>query len=165
MQKERGIRFKHSRLVILLSICLIAVDQISKQLIRVNFALNKPVPVVDGILWITHVENSGVAFGMAKGFSLVLSAAGFVLLIILLSFYSDFLSRGTGAVSVPFIFAGAISNMIDRVAKGTVTDFIDLGFWPVFNLADSFIVIGVVLMLVSFLKYGYREGADASGSG
>lgn len=161
MQKKGGIISINFRVVIWLSALLILADQAVKYFIRQNFALNEPIPIIDGFLWITHVENSGVAFGMAKGFSLLLSAAGFIILIVILSFYSDFLGGGAGALSVPFIFSGAISNMIDRISRGTVTDFIDLGFWPVFNLADSLIVIGVVLMLVSYLKHEYRGEKDA----
>lgn len=164
MQKEGGLISINTRIAVPVSILLIVIDQVVKYFIRQNFALNKPVPVLDGFLWITHVENSGVAFGMAKGFSLLLSAAGFILLAVILAFFSDFLVRGVGSFSVPLIFSGAISNMIDRIVRGTVTDFIDVGFWPVFNLADSFIVIGVGLMLIGYLQYGYREEKNASGS-
>ncbi len=127
---------------------LLAADQISKL-----WALRSLDPVPDPFLpglYLTLVHNTGVAFGLLKGnpfwlgiFSLLV---GFVLLVYLARARLGWLQL----LALSLITAGALGNAIDRLGRGWVVDFLDIGpgLWPVFNLADSFVVVGVILLLL-----------------
>ena len=131
---------------------LIAADQISKL-----WALRSLDPVPDPFLpglYLTLVHNTGVAFGLLKGnpfwlgvFSLVV---GFFLLVYLARARLGWLN----SLAFSLITAGALGNAIDRLGRGWVVDFLDIGpgLWPVFNLADSFVVVGVILLLLPWGK-------------
>ncbi len=105
-------------------------------------------------LYLTLVHNTGVAFGLFKGNPLLLGVfslvVGFLLLLYLARARNDTLTT----LALSLITAGALGNAIDRLGRGWVVDFLDIGpgLWPVFNLADSFVVIGVLLLLLPWGK-------------
>jgi signal peptidase II len=113
----------------------------------------------DALVSIDHVENSGAAFGLFPQFPwLYLIVASVVVVYILLAGHR----YGTGAfrqVLLGMILGGAISNGIDRLLQGRVVDFIDLHWWPVFNVADMCIVVGIVLAV---LTLGSRRPVEPS---
>ncbi len=141
---------------------LIALDQLTKVLVSSNLQLHDSVPVINGFLNLVHVRNPGAAFGfLAKApawFRSVFFIAVTVGAILLILYYL----KQTGAadrnqvVALSFIFAGAVGNLIDRIRLGEVIDFIDVyvstHHWPAFNVADSAISVGAVLLLLSLLK-------------
>src|SRR3989338_4899267 len=122
-------------------------DQLSKYIIR----LQQPdVVLIPNILNITFITNTGASFGILKDMNavlLVLSLAVIIGLII-------YLKKNPEQRLLPFalILAGALGNSIDRIIHGAVTDFISFSFWPAFNVADSAITVGVILLLVSEWK-------------
>lgn len=135
----------------------IAVDQATKALVRSALAVNESRPLVPGVLWLTRVHNTGAAFGMFHGqrWALVLVAA----LVLAGIVYVAAHLRPESAVArtaLALIAAGATGNLIDRVLLGGVTDFMDLGWWPVFNVADMSLDIGVA-MLVWWVLFGHEE--------
>ena len=134
-----------------IALAAVAADQLTKRIVTGHLALDDGIHIV-GPFWIHHVQNSGIAFGLfASATSIVI-----VLTTIAVGWMLVFFAR-SGArhpvlpVALGLVIGGSVSNLLDRVRLGYVTDFIDLRYWPAFNLADSFIVIGVAILLGTLL--------------
>jgi len=130
-----------------IAVAAIIADQLTKHVVASQLWLDENVKVL-GPFSIHHVQNSGIAFGLfaqATGVVIVLTLVAIAWMIV-------YFSR-SGArhpllpVAVGLLIGGSISNLADRIRLGHVTDFLDLRYWPAFNLADSFIVIGVAILL------------------
>ena len=140
---------KGARLI--LPIIILCLDQSTKFIVNKNFKPHESITVIKGIFHLTLVHNRGAAFGMLKGqtFLFVLTSIFAVILI-----YSGLKNtRGNlYSISLVLILAGAVGNLIDRVFFGYVIDFLDFRIWPVFNVADSAITVGAILLGYSILK-------------
>lgn len=135
----------------LIIIVLLAADQISKMILRSWLAPGDSVDLLIG-LRIEHIENRGIAFGMLNnhgGLIIFIS-----LMVVLILVVASLAARNDGDVFWPLVFlvAGSAGNLIDRFARGSVTDFIRFPYWPAFNLADIFIFIGVILLFRVLIK-------------
>ena len=126
-------------------------DQLTKHVVTSNLALDQSTHVI-GPLSIHRVDNSGLAFGLftsATAAVIVLTALAVFWMVVY------FARRGARHPVIPaalgLLIGGSVSNLVDRVRLGHVTDFIDFGWWPAFNLADSFIVIGVAMLVAALL--------------
>jgi signal peptidase II len=134
-----------------IALAAVAADQLTKHIVASQVQLDDGVHVL-GPLWIHHVRNSGIAFG----FFSQATAVVIVLTAIAVAWMLVFFAR-SGArhpilpVALGLVIGGSISNLADRVRLGFVTDFLDFRYWPAFNLADSFIVIGVGILLAALL--------------
>jgi signal peptidase II len=141
---------------------IVVADQVTKFIVDRSMPLHHSSPVIDGLFNLTYIRNTGAAFGIFAG-----SAAAFRLpFLIIFSFVAigfvvTMLRRlpddHTGLITaLSFILGGAIGNLIDRIAYGEVIDFLDFYWgpyhWPAFNLADSFITIGVLITVYYFTK-------------
>jgi signal peptidase II len=103
------------------------------------------------------VQNSGIAFGLfSSATAAVIVLTGVAVTAMLLFFARSGLRHPVLPVALGLVIGGSLSNLLDRVRLGYVTDFLDLRYWPAFNLADSFIVIGVVILLAA-LVFAERE--------
>jgi signal peptidase II len=129
-----------------LTVAVVAADQASKALVRANVDLGSRDGVFPGIE-IVHVRNRGVAFGFFSDGGLVLVVIGVAAVAALLAFFVSHSRRPLVWLPTGLLLGGAAGNLIDRLRDGYVTDFIDLPFWPAFNLADSCITIGVLSLL------------------
>ena len=129
-----------------LTLVVVAADQATKALIRGNVDLGSRDGVLPGVE-IVHVRNRGVAFGLFADGGLVLVAIGVASVLALLAFFATHSRRPLVWLPTGLLLGGAAGNLIDRTRQGFVTDFIDLPFWPAFNLADSCITIGVLSLL------------------
>jgi signal peptidase II len=136
---------------------VVGLDQWTKSLVLTHVALNsQPQPLIPGFLYLTHVHNTGVAFGQFSNGGIMLVLAAAVAAVAIVS-YRARLIREQGPlhpllwVGLALPLGGAIGNMIDRVRLGQVVDFLDLRWWPVFNVADSGITVGAVLLMIYFL--------------
>ena len=142
---------------------IVILDQLTKAIVDRTMALYQSIPIVDGWFNLTYVRNTGAAFGIFAGnaeifrrpFLILVSilASGFI--ITLLRRLAD---RERGLIAaLTFILGGAVGNLIDRVFYGEVIDFLDVYWrnyhWPAFNVADSFITIGVAIALFSLYKH------------
>ncbi len=108
------------------------------------------VPVLPHV-WITNTANSGAAFGVAQDATLLFTIASIVVAVGLIYYvFRNPVGLWTGAL-LGLIMGGTVGNGYDRLIHGTVTDFIALHIWPVFNLADSAISVGVALLLLGYL--------------
>ncbi len=140
------------------AVLVLGLDQLSKGWVRANLLPGQAIPA-DGPFRITHVTNTGGAFGLFQDQSALLGlVAGVVIVLILL--YHRTLSEGAPwlRLSLGLQLGGAIGNLADRVRLGHVTDFLDFRVWPVFNLADSAIVVGV-LILSYYVVFGERRAS------
>lgn len=133
------------------ALLVVVADQLTKMWIRSALATGASFPET-GLFRLIHVHNSGAAFGLLQGQSFPLTLAGLFGIVVLLLFFFLFSGRLTffdNRLSKPalgLILGGIIGNLIDRIRLGYVTDFIDVGIWPTFNIADSAITVGVILL-------------------
>ncbi|MDI7251490.1 MAG: signal peptidase II, partial [Actinomycetota bacterium] len=140
----------------------LAADQVSKALVRWLLPLGKSLDV--GLFSLRQVRNPGTAFGLIRGQSLPFFLGSVALLLVLMLVLWRF-RREEGRVftaALGLIIGGALGNIVDRIALGAVVDFIDLRFWPVFNLADTAIVFGVGMALAMVIRDVWREGKNAA---
>jgi signal peptidase II len=134
-----------------IAVAALAADQLTKQLVSSRLALDDEVRVV-GPLSIHHVQNSGIAFGLFSSATPIVIVLTAMAVAWMLAFFARSGSRHPVLpVSLGLVIGGSLSNLIDRVRLGHVTDFLDLRFWPAFNLADSFIVVGVAILLATLV--------------
>jgi signal peptidase II len=147
-----------------LSGIIVVLDQATKALIRSRLPLHDSLNVVPGMLDITHVRNTGAAFGMLNDMQFRYKAVVMVLIAVLalvaVAIYAMTLPREqrVARFGLALILGGAVGNLIDRAMTGYVVDFVDvywrgIHFWA-FNVADSAITVGVVLMLLDVLGVG-----------
>ena len=134
-----------------LAVAAIVADQVTKHVVASNLQLGDGLHVV-GPFTIRHVENSGIAFGLFSN----ATAAVIVVTTIAIGWMLAYFAR-SGArhpvlpVALGLVIGGSISNLADRVRLGFVTDFLDFRYWPAFNLADSFIVVGVGILFAAVI--------------
>lgn len=169
-----GITFHKKRWTyLLIALAIVVLDQVTKQLITHYLPIGSQIRMFGGeLMWIQHVLNPGMAFGLRllPPFVLAVISTFAACVLIAYLFLSPHSSGGQG-LALGLIIGGAIGNLIDRIAYGKVIDFISVDFpdaimmrWPTFNVADSAVSVGVtVLIILSFLKdqTGLKE-ADES---
>ena len=145
-------------LLYLVAVLAFVLDRVTKALVRRNLTLDGPHAVVGRLVYLTHTQNTGAAFsfGVSFGTFFMLLAAAVSAGIIV---YNRRIPAGDVwlRVGLGLIMGGALGNALDRAVSGSVTDFIDLRWWPVFNLADSSIVVGAV---ISSLRLSARPERD-----
>ena len=116
-----------------------------------RLALDESVHVV-GPLTIHHVQNSGIAFGLFASATFVVIVLTTAAVVWMLWFFARSGQRHPVLpVALGLVIGGSVSNLIDRVRLGHVTDFLDLRFWPAFNLADTFICVGVAILILTLV--------------
>ena len=148
--------------VLQLALLVFLLDQFTKFLVRELLPLRFSFPY-DGFFRITHTYNTGSAFGIFQGQNTPLIFVSFVGIVILALIYrSQARPSNLLRFSLALQLGGAFGNLVDRLWLGHVTDFIDIGPWPVFNLADASIVSGLVILAWVFLRPGQ---AEAPGTG
>ena len=143
----------------------IAADQVTKQVVGRTLALGESVDIV-GPFSIHHVQNSGIAFGLfASRTGLVIGVTAVAVGLMLWFFARSGRRHPVLPVALGLVLGGSIANLIDRVRLGHVTDFLDLVAWPAFNLADTFIVVGVAILFGALVladrshrMHGPRDG-------
>lgn len=138
--------------VLLLAFAIVfSLDQVSKALVRHNLLPGEAIPR-DGPFRIVNSFNTGSAFGLFQDQTLFLILASVVGILVLLVVYRNHPFAGYPIrLSLGMQIGGAVGNLVDRVRDGRVTDFIDVGSWPVFNVADSAIVTGIILLIGIFV--------------
>lgn len=135
------------------------IDQCSKIIVRRVLETGVPHPVIEGWLYFTHAQNFGAAWSVLSGQRIVLVLITLVVIGVLFGAARELASNGLMArIGLGLVLGGAFGNLVDRLLMGHVTDFIDLGtpwHWlatfPVFNIADSCLTVGAVLLAWSFL--------------
>ena len=148
------------RLFFIVALLVVALDQYTKHLVATHFFPGESRILVPHALWLTYVQNEHGAFGLFGSHPLVLAALASLVLVSFFLWYRH--ERGGWGTHVAFalILGGAVGNIVDRIRLSYVVDFFDLRWFPVFNVADSCITIGVALLLIRMLR---REGAPQAG--
>jgi signal peptidase II len=149
--------------MIIIIILIIGLDQLTKFILNNNLVLNFPYPVIKGFFYLTLVHNKGAAFGILKNqLFLFISSSIFAIILI----YFNLKKSGNkkklslNDLALGLILSGAVGNLIDRLFLGYVVDFLDFRVWPVFNVADSAITIGAVLLGWSLLRDSRKKSAE-----
>jgi len=146
-----------------ISLSIIFLDQVSKSWIEHNVSFYQSIQVIPNFFHITHIQNTGGAFGVLSEFKGILFKSFFILFTLLTIGAVVFLyfklepNQHAPALGIVLIIGGALGNLIDRIRLGGVIDFIDVHYyshhWPAFNVADSAITLGAVLLgILIFLK-------------
>ncbi len=149
------------------AVCVIALDVATKALAVAHLDPMKPVEIFGDVVTLRLVRNSGAAFSMASGYTWVLTVVALVVVVGIVR-YSSRLRSAWWILGLGLVLGGAMGNLADRIfrspgpLRGHVVDFVSVGWWPVFNVADSAVVCGAVLLVVlSLLGFEY----DGSRSG
>lgn len=151
------------RILIIVSLIIIIVDQITKWLVLVNMPMYESIPIIENLFNLTHIHNTGGAFGfMANQSALIrqilFHGVSLLSLGVIIYFYHQAPANYPFLlVALSLIFGGAVGNLIDRFRMGEVVDFLDFYIgsyhWPAFNVADSAVSVGVtVLMYYMIIK-------------
>ncbi|MCD4817600.1 MAG: signal peptidase II [Candidatus Cloacimonetes bacterium] len=142
---------------------VIVLDQVSKYMIRSNLEIGEILKITKNFFWVTYVQNTGAAFSLSLGSDTVnrIFFIAFTIIATIIIFYIFLKAKNIiEKISFALILGGAIGNLIDRIIIGSVTDFLWCDFpdflmhrWPVFNIADSSIVIALTLMIIYFIFF------------
>jgi len=154
---------KHSKLVINLTFVIgacfvLLLDQVTKYAVNKIIPASSSIEVIPGIFFLTNIKNSGAAFGFFQNGTNILIVISIVA-VLLIIFLKIKLSLDSIAynISLGFVLGGALGNLVDRYLIGEVTDFFNFVYWPVFNIADSFIVIGFGVIILIIVKEYLRK--------
>lgn len=145
----------------------LAIDVVTKVVAVTWFADRPPIRLLDGLLTLRLVRNAGAAFGIATGFTLVLTLVAFAVMLVILRTATRLRST-TWAVALGLLLGGAAGNLVDRLLRepgpmrGHVVDWIELPYWPVFNMADTAIVCGGLLAVLLATRGVQVDGSHAS---
>ena len=140
------------RIMLSVAVAVFIADQATKYIVKANLDLYESWPR-EGLVRITYGTNSGTAFGLFPDQTLVLIVTSLLAIGFIYYFYrSHALPSRVLRLAIGLQLGGAFGNLIDRIRLGSVVDFIDIGWWPIFNVADSSIVTGIgLLALIIFL--------------
>ncbi|MBN2103179.1 signal peptidase II [bacterium] len=138
---------------IFISFVLIA-DQLTKHLVRDTMVPGQSIPVLGDVVRLTYVENPGIAFGIRVSHGWIFTVLSILASIgIIVYLITQWKESGWIKSSLALILGGAVGNLIDRIAFSRVADFVDIGIgtlrWPVFNVADSAVVIGMFMLFIT----------------
>jgi signal peptidase II len=133
------------------AVAAVIADQLTKAIVTSRLDLGDEVHVV-GPFSLHHVTNSGIAFGLfASATSIVILLTSLAVAWMLYFFARSGARHPVLPVALGLVIGGSVSNLVDRVRLGHVTDFLDVRYWPAFNLADTFIVVGVAALLLALV--------------
>lgn len=136
-----------------LPLAVVILDQFSKYIVVENMALGESIPIIEEVFHLTYILNPGAAFGMFAHNRLFFIAIAVIVIGIIIWARREILASPWEVKAGCGLFlGGAIGNLIDRARQGLVIDFFDFRIWPVFNIADIAICIGVGLIIWNLLK-------------
>lgn len=167
MSKEsiENYKFKIHLLPVIIIGLLTALDQFTKFIVTSSFELYESKPVIKGVFSFTYIQNTGTAWGILKGRRVMFVVLAILILILCFYVYNNIAGnkRYTPVrIAIMFLASGGIGNMIDRINLGYVIDFLsfDLINFPVFNVADMYVVCSMILLLVLILFIYKDEDID-----
>ncbi|PYZ93916.1 signal peptidase II [Salipaludibacillus keqinensis] len=146
-----------------IAVAVIILDQFTKWLVVEYMELRESIPLIENVLYLTSHRNAGAAFGILQG-QLWLFFIATVVVIGVVTYYIQKYTKGEPwfGVSLGLVLGGAIGNFIDRILEGAVVDFIDVYIFaynfPIFNVADSALVVGVIMLMIHVFKEEKKQG-------
>lgn len=135
----------------LIAIIVFALDRITKNLVAARIPYGSEVSVIGHVVGLTNVRNSGAAFGLVPAAASLFLVASIVVSIGLIVYVARNPNHRWTDAALGLILGGTMGNGFDRILHGTVTDFVNVHFWPVFNVADASISVGVVALVAGYL--------------
>jgi len=140
-------------IIIYISILLLLIDQISKVLVVKLIDINSSIELIKNFFYLTYTHNTGAAFSILMGKRIFLILIAVVILIAIFNYLrKNKIESKVEKIAFSLVIGGSIGNLLDRIVRGYVIDFLDFKIFgynfPIFNLADTFIVIGVFLLLI-----------------
>lgn len=148
----KPINKKKALVIFITTSAIIILDQLLKYLIIRKLEPGRQISLISNFLYLTHIHNFGAAFSLFQGETLPLILFSIAVIGIILKLYKKIPDKLYVQISTAFLLGGIIGNLIDRIRLGYVVDFISLTFWPSFNVADSGITLGVIGLIIYFLK-------------
>ncbi|HSP09494.1 MAG TPA: signal peptidase II [Candidatus Dormibacteraeota bacterium] len=134
-----------------IAVIVFVLDRVTKALVAASIPYGTEVPAIGHLVGITNVRNSGAAFGIAPAGTWIFALASVVVSIGLVVYVMRAPTQPWNVAVLGLVLGGTVGNGYDRILVGTVTDFVNVHFWPVFNVADSAISTGVVLLIAGYL--------------
>ena len=156
MPKHKLPRYSWNIIFFAIALVLVAADQYTKWWIQNNLEPGQSLPET-GFFRLTYAQNTGAAFSIFYGYNGILIIVSCIGVILLLTYYfyiyrrMPYLDTVWNRIALAIILGGTVGNLIDRITLGYVRDFIDVGPWAIFNIADSCTVVGVILFAFSLL--------------
>ncbi len=132
---------------------VIALDQLTKSMVANSVQLYSSIELIPDFLRVSYTINKGIIFGFLDSLSWVPFFITLLILMMLIYYYDRLPKTVAGQVFWALIIAGAVGNLIDRMLYGFVIDFIDIGFWPAFNIADAAITVGIIGLIIYLWNY------------
>ena len=140
----------------IIAIFILIIDQISKSIVEIFIPLNESVQVIKNFFYFTVAHNTGGAWSIFCDYSYLFIIASILAILLLIKFMFGFKKNVRNNIAFASLFGGIFSNLADRIFLGYVRDFLDfkiLGYnYPIFNIADIAIVVGVILLIVAVIK-------------
>ena len=152
--------------IFIISFIVLLIDFISKRLIISSLLVDESIRIIDKFFSITYVRNTGVAFSLFDGHVDLIVIINLIIILLMFKYLSNNgINNKIEKFSYGFIFGGAVGNLIDRIIYGYVVDFLDFNLFgysaPIFNFADTFIVIGVIMFFVFSREVGDKDGINS----
>lgn len=152
-----------SKKIYILAITIFIIDQISKSIISTYLKLNQSIEVIKDFFYLRYINNTGASWGILSNSKILLIILSLIAIIILIRYMYSFKETKLNFVGFGFLLGGILGNLSDRLLHGYVKDFLDFIIFnydfPVFNIADIFIVLGVIILIISIIR-----GEDKNGS-
>lgn len=143
---------KKALIISITAAIIIILDQLLKFIIVKRLEPGRQISLINNFLYLSNIRNFGAAFSLFQGERLPLILFSIAVIIIIIKLYKKIPNKIYVQISTALLLGGIIGNLIDRVKLGYVIDFIDFTFWPAFNVADSAITLGVLGLIIYFLK-------------
>lgn len=151
--------------IIIYSIIFFILDLISKVIVNAFLGLTESITVINNFFYLTNVHNLGAAWSLFSGQRILLIVIGMAALFFIFSWINDFKNNNKNIWAFSLLISGLLGNLFDRIIYGYVRDFLDFRFgsynYPVFNLADTFIFCGVILLILAIIK-GEENGSKSN---
>lgn len=136
-------------------------DQFSKLVVQRTMEQGQSIPIINNIFHLTYIQNPGAAFGLLAYRTAFFIFTTLAVVLVIIMFYRRLgEKRGSLPLGMGLVVGGALGNLIDRLRYGKVVDFFDFRVWPVFNIADTAIVVGAGLLVLAMWSYERKKGGE-----
>ena len=155
-----------SKKIYILAISIFIIDQLSKSIISTYLKLNQSIEVIKDFFYLRYINNTGASWGILSNSRILLIILSLIAIIILIRYMYSFKETKLNYIGFGFLLGGILGNLSDRLLHGYVKDFFDFIIFnydfPVFNIADIFIVVGVFMLIISILNGSDTDGSKSS---
>ena len=132
-----------------IALLIVFLDQLTKYLVKTSFQLKESMPIISNIFHLTYIQNFGAGFGILQNQKWILIFISMIVIGIIFYYFDKIKEKELLLQAlVAFILGGTVGNLIDRLLNGYVIDFLDFKIWPIFNIADSFVTMGVIGLII-----------------